>query len=297
MAWFKRTRFTTLKASTAQDRVPEGMCTKCNKCNEVLMTRDLAANLMVCPSCNNHLRVGMEERVNQVLDQDTFVETHADMTSADPLGFIDSKPYPERISATQEKTGFREGVLTGYGQIQGINTSIAFMNFGFIGGSMGAVVGEKITRTFEYSLEYGVPAVVFCTSGGARMQEGILSLMQMAKTSALVQRLREKSIPYITVLTDPTMAGVMASFAQLGDLIIAEPEALVGFAGPRVIEATIRQVLPKGFQRSEFVQEHGFIDIIVDRRELRDRLGCVLGLLTNQVPNTELENGLSPAKV
>jgi acetyl-CoA carboxylase carboxyl transferase subunit beta len=263
-------------------RVPDGLCVKCPKCGAIHLTRNYIDNLRVCSHCKFHDKVPLFERVEQIVDPESFVETDADMISGDPLGFVDSKPYPNRIAQYQKQSGFKDAVVTGHGAIKGLSVSLAFMNFGFIGGSMGSVVGEKVTRSFELALERKIPAVAFCTSGGARMQEGILSLMQMAKTSALVGMLQRAGVPYITVLTDPTTAGVMASFASLGDLIIAEPDALIGFAGPRVIEQTIRQVLPKGFQRSEFVQDHGFVDMIVPRKNLRNTLADVLAMLTHQ---------------
>jgi acetyl-CoA carboxylase carboxyl transferase subunit beta len=279
MAWFKKQQFTLLPTPGAANRVPDGLCTKCSKCGVIQLTRDFVENLRVCPQCNHHEKVPVFERIEQVVDAGTFLETNASMTSADPLHFKDSKAYPDRIAQSQKQTGCKDAVITGVGKIGGLETSLAFMNFAFIGGSMGSVVGEKVSRCLEYSIEHHISAVAFCTSGGARMQEGILSLMQMAKTSALVGKMHETGLPYISVLTDPTTAGVMASFASLGDLVIAEPVALVGFAGPRVIEQTIRQVLPKGFQRSEFVQEHGFVDLIVTRKELKDTLARVLAML------------------
>lgn len=282
MSWFKKKQFTLLTSSGGVARVPDGLCTKCAKCGAILLTREFAENMRVCSKCGHHDRVPVMERIAQIVDEGSFQETDADMISGDPLGFVDSKKYPDRISQYQQKSGFKDAVITGGGQLCGMDASFAFMNFGFIGGSMGSVVGEKIARSYEMALEKKIPAITFCTSGGARMQEGILSLMQMAKTSAVLSRLRDAGVPYICVLTDPTTAGVMASFAQLGDLIIAEPGALVGFAGPRVIEQTIRQVLPKGFQRSEFVQQHGFIDVITHRHELRETLAKAVSMLTHQ---------------
>ncbi|MFP4382244.1 MAG: acetyl-CoA carboxylase, carboxyltransferase subunit beta [Candidatus Sumerlaeia bacterium] len=286
MPWFKKKQFTLLQSPTPGSptgpRVPDGLCVKCPKCDAIHLTRHYVENLRVCSHCKFHDKVPIWERIGQITDPDTFVEMDANMISGDPLGFTDSKRYPDRIAQYQKRTGFKDAVITGKGAIMGLPVSLAFMNFGFIGGSMGSVVGEKVTRSMEYALEKKVPSVVFCTSGGARMQEGILSLMQMAKTSALVGKLNQAGVPYVTVLTDPTTAGVMASFASLGDLIIAEPDALIGFAGPRVIEQTIRQVLPKGFQRAEFVQEHGFVDMIVSRHDLRKKLGSLLAMMTHQ---------------
>jgi acetyl-CoA carboxylase carboxyl transferase subunit beta len=282
MAWFKKQQFTLLPTPETPSRVPDGLCTKCPKCGVIFLTNKYVDNLRVCPQCEFHDKVPVLERIGQLVDADTFAETNADMISGDPLSFTDSKKYPDRIRAYQKKTGFKDAVITGTGKVSGLEASFSFMNFEFIGGSMGSVVGEKITRSFELALQKRIPAVAVCTSGGARMQEGILSLMQMAKTSALVGKLRQAGVPYIVILTDPTTAGVMASFASLGDLIIAEPGALVGFAGARVIEQTIRQVLPKGFQRSEFVQDHGFIDIIVKRAQLKHTLANSMALLTHQ---------------
>jgi len=282
MAWFKRQQYASLASPDSADRVPSGLCSKCLKCGVVLLTRDLDENLQVCPKCGNHMRVSAPERIKQIVDAGTFTETHADMASADPLKFKDIRTYPEQIKRYQDRTGLPEAIMTGYGRIHGLDVSLGFMDARFIAASMGSVVGEKVARTFEYSLEHHVPSVIFCAAGGARMQEGILSLMQMAKTSGLVAKLREAGIPYIPVLTDPTGAGVAASFASLGDVIVAEPDAMVYFAGPRVIEQTIRQVLPRGFQRAEFVQEHGFIDMIVPRSEIRETLARLLAMLTHQ---------------
>ena len=295
MAWFARPKYTLLRGVEAKDRVPAGLCTKCRHCGIILLSRDYEENLMVCPKCGSHGRVPVVQRIQQIVDEGTFEETHGAMHSGDPLEFVDSKPYPERIQTYQERSGLTDAVVTGTGRVHGVEASLAFMAFEFIGGSMGSVVGEKVTRMMELALERRIPAVAFCTSGGARMQEGILSLMQMAKTSAAVARLRDAGVPYVAVLTDPTTAGVMASFASLGDLIIAEPGALIGFAGPRVIEQTIRQVLPKGFQRSEFVQEHGFIDVICERKKLKRTLARCLAMMTHADPiddeDEESENG------
>ncbi|NQU42909.1 acetyl-CoA carboxylase carboxyltransferase subunit beta [bacterium] len=284
MAWFRKAQYRMLPTPSVESRVPDGLCAKCPRCGVIHLTRDYHENLRVCSKCQHHDKLTVQERMKQTLDPKTFVETNADLAPADPLHFVDIIPYSERILKYQRQTGMKDAVVTGHGEIKGVEVSLAFMNFAFVAASMGSVVGEKITRAFEYSLEHRIPTVVFCTSGGARMQEGILSLMQMAKTSALVGCLKDAKLPYINVLTDPTTAGVMASFASLGDLTIAEPSALIGFAGPRVIEQTIRQVLPKGFQRSEFVQDHGFVDMIVPRKKMRDTLGSVLAMLTHRAP-------------
>jgi acetyl-CoA carboxylase carboxyl transferase subunit beta len=238
------------------------------------------SGLKVCPKCGYHERLRARERLEQLIDADSFEEFDSGLVSGDPLGFVDTRPYRQRIEDAQAKTGERDAVVVGLARIDGLPISIGVMDFAFNGGSMGSVVGEKIARSMERGLERKLPVVTVCASGGARMQEGILSLMQMAKTSALVARLGEARLPYVTILTHPTTAGVMASFASLGDVIIAEPNALVGFAGPRVIEQTIKQILPPGFQKSEFVLDHGFIDIVIPRSELRPTLSRVLRLLS-----------------
>jgi acetyl-CoA carboxylase carboxyl transferase subunit beta len=274
MAWFKRVP----KPITPQDkasRIPEGLWVKCPGCTQALYRKDLEANLQVCPKCSHHFRLGAVARLGMLFDGD-WVEHDRDLSSTDPLGFIDTKPYSQRLRAAQSTTGFKDAVLCGTGTIDGITTEVAAMEYSFIGGSMGVVVGEKITRAIERGLEHSRPVVVVSCSGGARMMEGTFSLMQMAKVSAALARLDRKRLPYISVLTDPTTGGVTASFAMLGDLNIAEPHALIGFAGPRVIEQTIRQKLPEGFQRSEFLLEHGMIDLIVDRRSLKATLADAL---------------------
>jgi acetyl-CoA carboxylase carboxyl transferase subunit beta len=282
MSWFARQKYSTIKAPIPQDRVPVGLCTKCPKCGVIMLTRDLERNLQVCLKCDYHLKMTAMDRIVCTVDEGTFVETHGNLKTADPLNFHDIRSYPEQIARYQQRTGLTEAIVTGYGKIYGIEASLGFMDAQFIAASMGSVVGEKVSRVFEHSLETRKPAVIFCAAGGARMQEGILSLMQMAKTSGMVAKMREARIPYVPVLTDPTGAGVAASFSSLGDLIIAEPGAMVYFAGPRVIEQTIRQVLPRGFQRAEFVQEHGFIDLIVHRGQMKATLASVLAILTHQ---------------
>ncbi|MCX7918533.1 MAG: acetyl-CoA carboxylase, carboxyltransferase subunit beta [bacterium] len=283
MAWFKKPEYTTLSVPKEKKRVqiPDGLWTKCEECSAILDNKQLEANLKVCPKCGYHFRISAKERIAYTLDTGSFVEFDAQIQSADPLEFTDSKRYPARIAESVKKLGINEAIICGEGKINGIPVAIGIMEFGFIGGSMGSVVGEKVTRTIERGLATNMPVVIISTTGGARMQEGILSLMQMAKTSAALSKLAQARIPYISVLTNPTTAGVMASYASLGDVVIAEPKALIGFAGPRVIEQTIRQQLPPGFQRSEFLLEHGFIDIIVDRRELKNTIAQVITLLTN----------------
>jgi acetyl-CoA carboxylase carboxyl transferase subunit beta len=273
MAWFRKDK----KPLKAQDRrdVPTDVFDKCRGCGEILYRERLAQNLNVCPNCGHHLRIGAESYVDLLLDDDSFEETDAELRAADPLGFTDSKAYPARVAAAEAK-GRNEAVLSGTGKMDGIDVALAVMDFSFIGGSMGSVVGEKIARAGHVALERGIPFIIVSASGGARMQEGIYSLMQMAKTSAVLARLHEAGVPFVSVLTDPTTGGVTASFSMLGDVNIAEPGALIGFAGPRVIEETIKQELPKGFQRSEFLREHGMVDRVVDRRELKSQIVTIL---------------------
>jgi len=280
MSWFRRPKpkFTVLPPPQTRDRIPKDLWHKCSSCGAIVLRRDFLENLQVCPKCDHHARLPAPERLAMLVDEGTFVEEDAGLKPADPLGFVDEAPYKDRIKKHQKKTGQNDAVICGVGSIEGVRTSLAIMNFAFSGGSMGSVVGEKVTRTFERAVERGLPAVVVSCTGGARMQEGILSLMQMAKTSIACARLAEARLPYISVLTDPTTAGVMASYASLGDVILAEPEALIGFAGPRVIEQTINQILPRGFQRSDFVREHGFLDKVVHRRDLKITVGGLLRL-------------------
>ncbi|OGD79593.1 MAG: acetyl-CoA carboxylase subunit beta [Candidatus Coatesbacteria bacterium RBG_13_66_14] len=258
--------------------VPTGLMLKCESCGETLYSKQLEENLYVCPKCDFHHKVPGRKRIGQLVDSGSFEEHDKGLKTLDPLDFVDRKPYSQRIAETMAKTGETEAVICGLATMDGIKISLAVMDFTFIGGSMGTVVGEKVTRSLERALKLKIPQLTVCTSGGARMQEGILSLMQMAKSSAACARLREARLPYLVVLTDPTTAGVMASYAQLGDVHIAEPGALMGFAGPRVIEQTIKQKLPPGFQRSEFLQEHGFVDVVIGRLELRDLIVKLLRL-------------------
>ena len=274
MAWFRKSK---QGLPTHEKRnIPEGLWTKCESCGEIVYGKKMEDLLWVCPTCNFHFRIPSQKYINLLLDDGYLEEYDANLTSGDPLKFKDSKKYPDRIKAAQQKTGKPEGVTAGMARIDGIEVSFAIMNFQFIGGSMGSVVGEKIARAIERAIEREVPLVIVSCSGGARMQEGILSLMQMAKTSALLAILHEKRIPYISILTNPTTAGVMASYASLGDIILAEPKALLGFAGPRVIQQTIGQDLPEGFQSSEFFLEKGFLDMIVDRKDLRKTVSKLL---------------------
>ncbi len=271
MAWFKRVRRPIEAPADKASRVPEGLWVKCPSCAEVLYNKDLAANLHVCKKCGHHFRVTATDRLRMLFDGE-WVEHDPDLVSTDPLQFTDTKPYHQRLKSGAKATGFKDAVVVATGRIAGIETVVAAMEYNFIGGSMGVVVGEKIARAAERALEARAPLIIVSCSGGARMMEGALSLMQMAKVSATLARLDRARLPYISVLTDPTTGGVTASFAMLGDVNIAEPKALIGFAGPRVIEQTIRQKLPEGFQRSEFLLEHGFIDQIVDRRELKNTI-------------------------
>lgn len=256
--------------------IPEGLWTKCPGCGEVLFNKELEANLMVCPKCGHHLPIPARSRLAAFCDPDSFEEFDAKLESVDVLQFTGVTSYQNRLKTYQQKTGLKDAVVSGLAKLEGMPVSLAVMEFGFLGGSMGAVVGEKITRTLERAIENKCPAIVFSASGGARMYEGMFSLMQMAKTSGAVAKLAEKRLPFISVLTHPTMAGVMASFASLGDLIVAEPKAMIGFAGARVIKETTQQDLPKGFQTAEFLLEHGLIDQIIDRRELRPKLARLL---------------------
>jgi acetyl-CoA carboxylase carboxyl transferase subunit beta len=269
MAWFKKTRKPMASAAKEKpSRVPEGLWVKCPGCAQVIYNKDLAANLSVCPKCAHHFRLTSSQRLQMLFDG-RWIEHDQDLASTDPLAFTDTKSYQSRLKASAEITGMKDAVITASGAIDGIETSVAAMEYRFIGGSMGVVVGEKITRAIERAIAGRMPVVIVACSGGARMMEGALSLMQLAKISGALARLDRARLPFISVLTDPTTGGVTASFAMLGDLNIAEPKALIGFAGPRVIEQTIRQKLPEGFQRSEFLLDKGMLDLVVDRREMK----------------------------
>ena len=274
MAWFKKTRKPMAPPDKAS-RVPEGLYVKCPGCSELIYHKDLASNLAVCVKCSHHFRLTAAERLRSLFDG-PWEEHDPNLVSTDPLAFTDTKAYKDRLRSSIASSGVKDAVVTATGRLDGIETVIAAMEYNFIGGSMGVVVGEKITRAIERALELRAPMVIVSCSGGARMMEGALSLMQMAKTSAALARLDRAGLPFISVLTDPTTGGVTASFAMLGDLNIAEPKALIGFAGPRVIEQTIRQKLPEGFQRSEFLLEHGMLDMVVDRRELKPTISRAL---------------------
>jgi acetyl-CoA carboxylase carboxyl transferase subunit beta len=275
MAWFKKARKPIAPSDGKASRVPEGLWVKCPGCSLVIYNKDLTANLNVCPTCAHHFRLSAAERLRMLFDAD-WTEHDRSLTSTDPLNFTDTKAYKARLLAGAAATGLKDAVIVASGAIDRIETVVAAMEYEFIGGSMGVVVGEKIARGIERAIERRTPIVIVCCSGGARMMEGALSLMQMAKVCGALARLDRAQVPYISVLTDPTTGGVTASFAMLGDLNIAEPKALIGFAGPRVIEQTIRQKLPDGFQRSEFLLEKGMLDLIVDRREMKAAIAGAL---------------------
>ena len=277
MAWFKKEQ----KPLTGDSRreIPEGVWIKCDGCNDIVYQKELDKNFMVCPACHHHFKYPAHRYVALLADVHSFEEKDVDLVSKDPLQFKDSKRYPDRISSATEKSGLKDAVVCGTVRIDGRPVSLAVMDFSFIGGSMGSVVGEKIARAIERAIEAPCPLVIVSCSGGARMQEGVFSLMQMAKTSALLAQLRDEGEPFISVLTHPTTAGVMASYASLGDVIVAEPRALLGFAGPRVIQQTIGQEMPEGFQSSEFFLEHGFLDRIVDRSQMRRTVSLLLEYL------------------
>jgi acetyl-CoA carboxylase carboxyl transferase subunit beta len=274
MAWFRKPK-QPLKSADKRD-LPSDVFDKCGGCGEIVYGERLARNAQVCPECGFHFRIPPDKYLELLLDPDTFEERDPEFRSRDPLEFEDLKLYSIRLAAAESKLGKGEGVIVGEGILDGIPVCIGVMDFRFLGGSMGSVVGEKIARTARRALELRRPLIMVSASGGARMQEGIYSLMQLAKTSAVLARLHEAGLPYISILTDPTTGGTTASFAMLGDVHLAEPRALVGFAGPRVIEETIKQRLPEGFQRSEFLLEHGMVDRIVDRRELKDTVALLL---------------------
>jgi acetyl-CoA carboxylase carboxyl transferase subunit beta len=277
MAWFRKERKPkAVRRGRQASPIPEGLWTKCDGCKEAIFTRELERNLRVCPKCGHHFRIDSSERIRLLLDEEEPRELFAALRPTDPLGFVDTKRYKDRLKLYQQDVGVRDAIVVVEGHMESVPVVLAVMEYAFMGGSMGSVVGEKIARAAEAAMDRGVPLVVVSASGGARMQEGILSLMQMAKISAALARLREEGIPYLSLLTDPTTGGVTASFAMLGDLNIAEPGALIGFAGPRVIQQTIRQELPEGFQRSEFLLEHGFLDLVVPRHELKSTLARCL---------------------
>jgi acetyl-CoA carboxylase carboxyl transferase subunit beta len=283
LSWFEKLMPSSIRTDSSTKRgVPEGLWTKCSACNSVLYRAELERNLDVCPKCNHHMRVYGRKRLAIFLDEGTTEEIGANLVPFDKLKFKDSKKYKDRLLQAQKNTGEKDALIVMKGKVKGVPVVAAAFDFRFMGGSMGSVVGERFLKAANYALEEKVPLICFSASGGARMQEALYSLMQMAKTSAVLAKLAKNRVPYISVMTDPTMGGVSASFAMLGDIHIAEPKALIGFAGPRVIEQTVREKLPEGFQRSEFLLEHGAIDMVVDRRDLRDRIASLALMLSNK---------------
>lgn len=284
MSWFRRDKPKIEDSDLDEERTvkTEGIFVKCPECENPLYKPELQESLQVCTHCDYHFRLPARERLGTLFDDGAYEKLDEDVTSADPLEFVDTKPYKDRIEQARETSGLPEAIVTGAGTVGGHKVYAGAMDMSFIGGSMGSAVGEKITRLIERALDNRAAVIIFSASGGARMQEGTLSLMQMAKISAALARLHDARLPFISVLTDPTTGGVTASFAMLGDLIIAEPKALIGFAGPRVIEQTIRQKLPKGFQRSEFLLEHGMVDMVVDRRKINETIVRVLGFMMHE---------------
>jgi len=274
MSWFIRSKANITEET--QKAMPDGLWTKCPSCGEIMYKTDLEENFFTCKKCSFHFRIGSKEYIRILLDEGSFEETNQNIRSTDPLNFVDTKDYPSRIEDGYKKSNVNDAITTGTATLKGRKVSFACMNFNFIGGSMGSVVGEKIFRAAKLALDKKMPFILISASGGARMQESVLSLMQMAKTSAILAELDEAGVPYISILTDPTTGGVTASFAMLGDVNIAEPGALIGFAGPRVIEQTIRKKLPAGFQRAEFLLEHGFLDKIINRKVFRDELSKIV---------------------
>lgn len=282
MSWLEKLLPAKIQQTEAKDRqqqIPEGLWIKCPSCESVLYKTDLESNQNVCPTCGHHHRINARARLNHFLDGEGRYEIGQEVLPVDPLKFQDSRKYPQRLKEAMENTGETDALVVMGGFVKGIELVVACFEFDFMGGSMGSVVGERFVRGVETAIEQKVPFVCFTATGGARMQEGLLSLMQMAKTNAALTRLAKKGLPYISVLTDPTMGGVSAGFAFMGDIVMAEPKALIGFAGPRVIETTVRVKLPEGFQRSEFLQEKGAVDMIVDRRELRETVASTLAML------------------
>ncbi|HMK48897.1 MAG TPA: acetyl-CoA carboxylase, carboxyltransferase subunit beta [Thermodesulfovibrionales bacterium] len=276
MAWFKKTKDLRTDKKV---KIPEGLWVKCDGCKEIVYKKEIEKNLKICPKCNYHFRISAQERLKLLVDENSFVEIDENLTSADPLHFKDAISYKDRIKENQKKSGLTEAIFSGDATIKGHPVSITVMDFSFMGGSMGSVVGEKVSRAAERAMEKKQPLISVSSSGGARMQEGIFSLMQMAKVSASIGKLRDSGILFVSILCDPTFGGVTASFASLGDIIIAEPKSLIGFAGPRVVEQTIKQPLPDDFQRSEFLHEHGLIDMVVDRKDLRETLAKIIDML------------------
>lgn len=286
MAWFKRKEPKIEK----KVKIPEGLWVKCENCKEIIYRKELENNLKVCPKCQYHFRISAKERISLITDTASFTEIDSEIKSPDPLEFKDTISYKDRLQENEKKTGLKEAAIYGDAKINGRDVVIAALDFSFMGGSMGTVVGEKVTRAAERAIERRVPLIIISSSGGARMQEGMFSLMQMAKTSQAIGRVKEARILYISVLADPTFGGVTASFTMLGDIIIAEPKSLIGFAGPRVIQETIKQQLPEGFQRAEFLLAHGMIDIIVERKELKNTIYRIIDILMPVSTSYNIQN-------
>ena len=283
MSWFEKLMPSRIRTDGGNKRaVPEGLWTKCPGCSAILYRAEMERNMDVCPKCNHHNRIGARRRLETFLDPEPREEIGADLESVDPLKFKDTKKYKDRISLAQKSSGEKDALIVMRGQLKGLDLVAAAFEFSFMGGSMGSVVGERFVRAVSVALERHIPLVCFSASGGARMQESLFSLMQMAKTSAALERLQRRGLPFISIMTDPTMGGVSASLAMLGDVNLAEPNALIGFAGPRVIEQTVREKLPEGFQRSEFLLEHGAVDMIIDRRDMRDRIADLLKIFMHK---------------
>jgi len=292
VTWFEKIMPSRIKTERRSRSVPEGLWIKCPACDAVLYRAELERNLQVCPKCSHHMRITARERLGRFLDPDSQQEIAVEVEPEDPLRFRDSKKYRDRLLVAQKHTGEKDALIVIVGALHGLEIVACAFEFRFLGGSMGSVVGERFVRAAEHCLAHRMPLVCFASSGGARMQEGLLSLMQMSKTSAVLALMAEARLPFVSVLTDPTTGGVSASLAMLGDINIGEPHALIGFAGPRVIEQTVRETLPEGFQRSEFLLEHGAIDLILDRRDLRDRIAALLAIMMNRPP---LESRAEPA--
>lgn len=282
MEWLKKLKKPKIKISEKKSKVPEGLWIKCEKCKEIVYKKDIAQNLNICPKCNHNYKLRAKEWISLLIDEGSFKEQDVGLTSVDPLKFKDSKKYKDRIKDSIKKLGIKEAAVCGEGKLNGFSVQMCVLDFGFLGGSMASAVGEKVTRSIERAVKKKIPVIIISCSGGARMQEGVLSLMQMAKTSAALSRLSDARLPYISLLADPTTGGVTASFAMLGDINIAEPGALIGFAGPRVIEQTIKQKLPDGFQRAEFLLEHGMVDMVVKRKDLKTTLEKILDFFMNE---------------
>lgn len=281
MGWFKRIKKGVTTETNQKKEIPEGLWYKCPKCKTIITSEDHHNQLYVCDNCNHHHRINAKEYFEILFDKNKFTELNENMTSKDPLKFEDRKKYTERLKEIQEKTGLKDAVTTAYGKVNKQDAVIACFNFNFIGGSMGSVVGEKIARSIDYAKETKTPLIIISKSGGARMMEASFSLMQLAKTSAKLAQLSEEKVPYFSVLTDPTTGGITASFAMLGDLNIGEPNALIGFAGPRVVKETIGKDLPEGFQTAEFVKEHGFLDMIVSRKNMKEKISQLIRMYTS----------------